>query len=645
MLIMKKVSPTIQMRLLIIVGLLNFIIAAMITNGIYASWINFQHAQQLKKGSIFVNNLYILNNSLSQARASTLALLYTPTDSANSLYLDLIKNRQNTDRYLDSLFKHFNNKTNTATIDTSDIDKKYQTLLHYRSVIDSALVAPIEKRDTAIADQYFKINSSLINEIHNFILIYSIDLKNIDATISQQMMFKHFVWELADNIGKEYAIISQIISENRTPSLEQRQALISLRGHIEYGWEILQKYSKNDELARKLLPYIEEANTQYFFTFEQINELLNDNNEPGSSAIYPISTEMWVGMSEQAVDSLLMLQEKILQETNSRVESIQLRAKRKIILSTLVFVSTLILSFYCWRTIVFRITRPIDTMINALYKATHDQNMEIHETHHQDEISKLAHVLNEFKNNAYKMKLSNEELERFAFIAAHDLKTPLRAVEMISEWLEEDLDTLLPEKSKQHMLELRNRIKLMDKLLDDTLEYSRISEKMKNTKNEPINGKELIKEIIVLLNPPTHFTINTGETLSSAQIVKFPAQQILYNLMDNAIKHHQGGNGVINLHFEESETEYIFEVSDNGPGIDARYHHKIFEMFQTLQPKGKSKGRGMGLAIVRKLINTHGGSIRLESEPGHGARFHFTLPKMRTTPGGEYHADAWRQYA
>lgn len=643
---MRKTPLTIQMRLLIIVGVLNILIAALISNGIYQSWLNFKQAQQLKLGSIITDDLYDTNKNLSLERASTLAILYTPVETTDFLYQDFIQNRENTDKSIKDILRHFKKSKNNFSAQTTSIEEKYRTLVDQRAIVDAALTDPITQRELTIAAQHFEASSSLIIEIQQLVISSSNTLYTIDAAINQQIIFKHFVWELAEYIGREYAIISQIIAENKHPTPDQKKQLVSLRGHIEYGWEILRNTSTNNELTKKLLPYIEEANTHYFFTFEQINELFNERGLPDQIAHYPIGVEMWLGMSEQVVDSLLALQNEILKETRIHVDTMQKKAQQKILFSILIFISTLALSIYCWRIIVLRITRPIDTMINTLYKATQNQALEMPSSqHHHDEIGKLMHVLEVFKNNAYKIKLSNEELERFAFIAAHDLKTPLRAVDTISEWLEEDLNNLIPEKSKAHINELRSRIRLMDKLLDDTLEYARIEAKFKGNTHEMISGETLIKEIITSLKPPQGFTITSGKPLAQVNFTKFPLQQILYNLIDNAITHHHGDQGMISVDLDETDTAYVFYVRDDGPGIDAKYHHKIFEMFQTLQTRDKSKGRGMGLAIVRKIITTYGGSITLESEPGKGACFAFTWPKSKNIQAGALNPDIRSEYA
>jgi signal transduction histidine kinase len=626
---MKKPQLTIRMTLLIIVAVLNILIALLVGHRVYKSWENYQQAQLLKLGTGVINSFYAANKNLSQARASTLSIMYSTPDVAEPIYRDLLKNRNAVDANLKSAFAGLaDKKLVDASTTSAQIKRKYQVLLNRRAEIDQQLTLPLSQRSPVVTNKFFEENTALISEIQNFILIYSRAYQDIDSTISQHLIFEYFVWELAEYSGEEYAIIGQILAENKYPNQTQHEQLNSLRGRIEYGWEILRKFALNEELAEKLFPLMEEASTQYFFTFDQVSELFYGNQPYGAKASYPISSALWLGMSAQAVDSLLILQNEILTETQQRVDKIEDNAKREILVSGIIFLCALVITLYSGVIIAFRVARPINALVNALYKATQENIFEIPNIRYRHaEIGKLLQVLQVFQQNAVKMKQSNEELERFAFIAAHDLKSPLRAVDNISQWLEEDLEDVLPDTSRKHLDELRKRVRLMDKMLDDTLEYARIDSKIESQTNTLVSGKELVDEIIGLLDLPKSFTVNIGTTLVKLNLQKLPLQQVLFNLINNAVKHHDKEQGLIEIDAVEGPTEFMFSVRDNGPGIDPIYHQKIFDMFQTLQPRDKSKGRGMGLAMVRKIIVAHGGTIKVESSLGKGALFRFTWPK------------------
>jgi signal transduction histidine kinase len=626
---MKTPQLTIRMTLLVIVAGLNFLIAVLVGHRVYKSWQHYQQAESLKSGAAVINSLYVANQNLSQARAATLSIMYLAPEIAEPIRQDMIKSREASNTALDAAIEAMQSQ-NAADVNTAALkmQRKYKQLLKRRDEVDIELMKPVAMRNQAATNKFYEENTGLIDEIQSFILIYSRAYQGLDYAVSQHVIFEYFVWELAEYSGEEYAIIGQLLAENKYPSRAQNEQLISLRERIEYGWGILRKFSLNEELAGQLFPLMEEAKTQYFFTFDQVRDLFYQNYTFETEASYPIDSELWLGISAQAVDSLLMLQNAILSDTQRRVNRIENDAKREIFFSALIFLSAVLISIYCWMIIAFRVAKPVNLLVNALYKATQENIFDIPKVAYPySEIGKLLSVLEVFQRNAAKMKQSNDELERFAFIAAHDLKSPLRAVDNLSLWLEEDLGEQLPEASKKHMEELRKRVRLMDKMLDDTLEYARIDSKIDSHINVVVSGKVLMEEIFELLAVPERFTLKIGASLAHLHVQKLPLQQVLFNLVNNAIKHHDKARGTIEVDGIEKAAEFVFSVRDDGPGIDPQYHKKIFEMFQTLQPRDKNKGRGMGLAMVRKIITANGGVIKVESTLGQGSLFQFTWPK------------------
>ncbi|MEX2490880.1 MAG: response regulator [Nitrospirales bacterium] len=199
------------------------------------------------------------------------------------------------------------------------------------------------------------------------------------------------------------------------------------------------------------------------------------------------------------------------------------------------------------------------------------------------------------------LQQSNEELERFAYICSHDLKSPLRAIDNISQWLEEDLGDSLQGKSRENMDELRKRVKRMEKLLDDTLAYARLDPKMQSENNESINGRTLVEDVIALVAPPQTFTVKIGDDLARITVNRMPLQQVLYNLVNNAIRHCGKDTGTVEIDVEDGGSHYIFSVHDDGQGIAPEYHQRIFELFQSLNPHDQQKSIGIGLGIVKKI--------------------------------------------
>lgn len=223
----------------------------------------------------------------------------------------------------------------------------------------------------------------------------------------------------------------------------------------------------------------------------------------------------------------------------------------------------------------------------------------------------------------------NKELEEFAYVASHDLKAPLRVIDNASKWLEKDLQAHLTDETRENMDLLRRRVKRMEKLLDDLLEYSRVGREKDDRYAEIITGDVLMSNILMLLSPPSGFTVTVSSGFADIYLKRMPIQQILMNLISNAIKHHDKKKGRIDVTVQDSVAYYTFAVKDDGPGIPAQFHEQVFKMFQTLKPRDQVEGSGMGLALVRKNVAIFGGTLTLKSSEGKGSVFSFTWPKKQ----------------
>jgi PAS domain S-box-containing protein len=226
------------------------------------------------------------------------------------------------------------------------------------------------------------------------------------------------------------------------------------------------------------------------------------------------------------------------------------------------------------------------------------------------------------------LERSNLELDAFAYAASHDLKAPLRVIHNASTWIEEDLAGKLSPEIQENMTLLRSRVRRMDRLLDDLLEYSRIGRETVDRPADAISGSVLMENILGLLSPPEGFIVNSTSAFAGIKVFRMPLQQILINLISNAIKHHDKNVGRIEVSVEDLGATFRFRVKDDGPGIPAQYHEQVFRMFQTLKPRDQVEGSGMGLAMVRKYIDVAGGELNLESAVGQGSTFDFTWPKQ-----------------
>lgn len=225
---------------------------------------------------------------------------------------------------------------------------------------------------------------------------------------------------------------------------------------------------------------------------------------------------------------------------------------------------------------------------------------------------------------------SNEELEQFAYVASHDLKAPLRGIDNLVTWIEEDLAGQLTGDVATNMALLKSRVRRLESLLDDLLAYSRAGRG--EIVYDTVDTRALAEELAVLVNPPEGFRITGADGLPTIRTARAPLTQALQNLIGNAIKHHDHpADGHVEIDARPASgiggetTE--FSVTDDGPGIPAQFRERVFGMFQTLRPRDEIEGSGMGLAIVKKLVERQGGKIWLQDAPGgKGLSVHFTWP-------------------
>jgi len=223
------------------------------------------------------------------------------------------------------------------------------------------------------------------------------------------------------------------------------------------------------------------------------------------------------------------------------------------------------------------------------------------------------------------LERSNKELATFAYVASHDLKSPLRGIFQISQWIEEDLRNSASASIPAHMNLLRGRLNRMEHLLDDLLAYSRAG-RLEGGLSQ-IDLGILAKNIFEMQAPPDGFKLLLANDLPIFTTLATPLEQVLRNLFTNAIKHHDRKVGTIKLDCERKDKyHYEFSVTDDGPGIPSEYHERVFVMFQTLRPRDEVEGSGMGLALVKKIVETYGGHASIVSTGIRGTSIRFTWP-------------------
>lgn len=222
-----------------------------------------------------------------------------------------------------------------------------------------------------------------------------------------------------------------------------------------------------------------------------------------------------------------------------------------------------------------------------------------------------------------KLEKSNDELQEYAHIVSHDLKSPLRSIDALIQWIKEDNKDKLDDESLQNFKHIETTLEKMEQLITDVLNYSSVG--TDDTERINVDTNELVLELISILYVPDHIEIKVSQTLPVVKGDQTKLKQLFQNLISNAVKFIDKDIGLIEIEAKPLKNHYQFSIKDNGIGIEKKFHDKIFKIFHSL--KKSKNSTGIGLSIVKKIIDLHEGDIWLESHPGKGTIFYFTIKK------------------
>ena len=232
-------------------------------------------------------------------------------------------------------------------------------------------------------------------------------------------------------------------------------------------------------------------------------------------------------------------------------------------------------------------------------------------------LSRQAVALLELRRNAARLRLANTRLEEFAYVASHDLRSPLRGIAELVEWIGEDLGTDASDGIRQNLARISVRAIHLDRIVQELLSYARAGGS--DADHVMLEPRALIDDILATERVPPGFTVTVAATAAPLRTARAALETTLRNLVSNAINHHDGAHGCLSIRARDEDSHCVFTVADDGPGIPQRSHERVFKLFQTLAPTRRS-GAGMGLAVARRLVETHGGRIELDSDPGSNRR-------------------------
>jgi light-regulated signal transduction histidine kinase (bacteriophytochrome) len=229
------------------------------------------------------------------------------------------------------------------------------------------------------------------------------------------------------------------------------------------------------------------------------------------------------------------------------------------------------------------------------------------------------------KQRTVELESTNQELDRFAYSVSHDLKAPLRGIGQVVDWIYEDFIDKSNDEQKENMKLMKARVGRMNDLIDGLLRYARVG-RVQEMRTR-VKLQQLVSDVIDSLQPPKTIEIVVEGEFPTLFCVNVQIEQVFQNLIGNAIRYMDKKMGRIRVGCYSNDLAWVFSVEDTGPGIAKEHFERIFQIFQTLKPRDEVESTGIGLSIVKKVVELHNGRIWVESEVGKGSTFFFTLPK------------------
>ncbi len=242
----------------------------------------------------------------------------------------------------------------------------------------------------------------------------------------------------------------------------------------------------------------------------------------------------------------------------------------------------------------------------------------------ENDITERKIAEKKISNSLVNLEKTNKELDKFAYVVSHDLKAPLRAIGNLTGWIEEDAGHMLPDDVRKNFNLIKERVVRMESLINGILDYSKVAKK--NSQVEEQDLKLIIEEVINMVNDGS-CEVTILDKLPNIHADRTKIQQVFMNIIGNAIKFNDKKDKKVTIGYKDQGDCHRFSITDNGPGIDPRFHEKIFQIFQTINSRDEFESTGVGLAIVKKIIEEQTARVWVESNPGFGTTFHFTWPK------------------
>lgn len=389
----------------------------------------------------------------------------------------------------------------------------------------------------------------------------------------------------------------------------------------------LKEMAKYNDSQRALLDTIVALHAQWINYADTLIESkkMADEGRPGAyNLLFEDKFRKQVGkkLNDKITQSFLEFDRGEYKIRNMHGAALISSIKRTHTFSFIVILLTVTIGLAGTVFIVSLITKRIKTMVKLAEDISLGHFNVVEDTRN-DELTGLSTSLNimsdKLSKNILELENRNRELDKFAYVVSHDLKAPVRGIHNVIKWIEEDLGPELSPEMKKYLAIIPQRTRRMEDLINGLLDYARISQK---TTASRVDVGELVREVVDTI-VPRQFKVHI-EKLPTLYTEPIKLHQVFANLISNAVRYTPHANGHITVTCAEFADFCRFSVRDNGIGIDPEYHSKIFEIFQTLREKNEAESTGVGLAIVKKIVEEQGGTISVHSFLGTGSEFIFT---------------------
>jgi signal transduction histidine kinase len=438
-----------------------------------------------------------------------------------------------------------------------------------------------ESMEKSVVDSQNSIRGFQVSDNEDFLVTYYAGRQNVE-------MLRDNLFEIIENTEQEIrlteidSIYNYWVNSFAEPALTLQRAALESPDHIP-AYEEFKKTNIKPGAGKKLIEDVRE----HFDTFREEEQILRNES------------------------------------SESLQRSIEFTNTLAITLTILCAIIGAIIVYFLAKAISTRL-KEIANLANKVATGQFDVQIEDYK---DDEISQVSQSLNlmtkRLENSFTSLQKTNRELDQFAYVVSHDLKAPLRAINSLAEWIEEDLPEVEPD-IKRNLHLMRGRVQRMENLINGILSYSRIGRK--EITPTTFSSATLVDEIIDSISPDQNIAIKIHNGLPEITTERLLLQQVLANLISNAIKYNNKTQPSITIGCKPVKGGYDFWVEDNGPGIPEEYQEKVFGIFQTMEARDVRESTGIGLAIVKKILEEKGGNIRIESEIDKFTRFVFFWP-------------------